>query len=68
VKVASAPAFSRSAHSWPHRQEKPVAAVRRVLRNLLRRQRLTFPAVALAEAGDIEGAVELLGQQGKAGR
>lgn len=44
----------------PQGRSKTATAARRILGSLLREPDRSFPAVALAEAGDIDGAVELL--------
>ncbi|MGA7181301.1 MAG: hypothetical protein WBX11_17185 [Thiobacillaceae bacterium] len=63
MKTVSLPnasvAFGADSH---HRFVERIRPLPRMLVSLLRRQAHTFPAIALAEAGDSEGATELLKQ------
>jgi hypothetical protein len=59
MKTASL-ADSSSSQAVPRGLKQQLLATPRMLARVIREQADSFPAIALAEGGDIEGAVELL--------
>lgn len=60
MKAATFPASTRHLDTQAHDHFRPFAALRRMVSKLMTENDRTFPAIALAEAGDTEGAAELL--------